>query len=155
MKPIRIPRGVALRDRVSASILSQARRLLGAVTWLSSQTRPDLQVLSSLDQQSLIDLTETLDHTEWMTCLILEGLYPDFSVEKREEFYPKHRTWHVIDTKSVYDHLQSNTPQSGVDDCRTALDFPVAVESLRRLRCTLRWEPAGVQLVRARQRSKI
>ena len=243
VKGIKIPQGVADRDQVSAGILSQARGLLGAVTWLASQSRPDLQVLSSLGQQGLSKMTygqarrlntlvtrvkqhadlpitipsippdqwelagfsdaalqnasgggtqagsvvtlvrkgfgdgqevewapllwrshrlprvvvsklsgetmallETLGYLEWMACLLLEGRNPDFRVRDREKHYSQVQTWQVIDAKSVYDHLRSNNPQSGVDDRRTALDFLVAVESLDRLHCTLRWGPSGVQL---------
>jgi len=54
---IKVPQGVDDSTPAGPGLISQCRGLLGAVTWLASQSRPDLQVCASLGQQRLKGIT--------------------------------------------------------------------------------------------------
>lgn len=243
MKQLTIPRWMKDAEKAPEKLISQAKGLLGASTWLSTRSRPDLSVLVSLGQQGLsgatigdlrklnvivrrakqwndlkihipsiplakwalvsmsdsalgnaskngsqagelvtimnkdvldgkpspwgalswkshrlkrtvgssmaaesMALLNTLGSLEFALNICLEILFKDYDVAKREQWYPKLTTAHVLDAKSCYDHLKTNGPIGNLTDKRAALDLLQVKEAVKRLKTAIRWAPGSRQL---------
>ena len=113
------------------------------ILWRSHRLR---RVVVSTMSGETMALTESLGHQEWLLSFFFEMHDEHFDLARREDWFGKLPSWHIIDAKSVFDHMMSHNPSAGCEDRRTGLDCIVGKESLSRLSCKLRWGPAAVQL---------
>ena len=102
-------------------------------------------VSSTLAAESQAAL-DGLRHMEWMSALLAECVYSEFSLEEREDFISPHLSVLMVDCKSVFDHLNSQGCPSSVSDKVAALDLVAIRSHLRRLGVSCRWIPTRIQL---------
>ena len=101
--------------------------------------------MSTLAAESQAAL-DGLRHMEWMSALLAQCVYSEFSLEEREEFISPHLSVLMVDCKSVFDHLNSQGCPSSVSDKVAALDLVAIRSHLRRLGVSCRWIPTRIQL---------
>jgi hypothetical protein len=75
-------------------------------------------------------------------CLLLhEIMHGPFDVRESKQVLQQHCPILVTDCKSLYDHLQSPSSPTAVEDRRTSIDITIIKESVRVLNAAVRWVP--------------
>ena len=78
---------------------------------------------------------------EWMCLLLHEIMHGPFDVRESKQVLQQHCPILVTDCKSLYDHLQSPSSPTAVEDRRTSIDITIIKESVRVLNAAVRWVP--------------
>ena len=86
---------------------------------------------------------------EWILLLLSEILDGPLDVRACREVLRKRRPILVTDCKSLYDHLQSPSSPTSIDDRRTSIDIVIIRESVRLMYAHVRWVPTNRMLADA------
>ena len=89
---------------------------------------------------------ETQGELEWCKNLFMEMTDAAFRLEERERHMGTFPSWHVVDAKSLYDHVVSQPPGAGVQDKRAGIDLVLLKECLSRTQSLIRSAPDSLQL---------
>ena len=61
---------------------------------------------------------------EWCKCLWAEITDPTFRLETRDaQLQELQPSLHIVDAKSMWDHVRSSSPSAGVEDKRAGIDL--------------------------------
>jgi len=83
---------------------------------------------------------------EWVKTLYAELTTHSLDLRKREDAMAKRESYHVVDAKSLFDHVRSSSPSSGVEDRRAGIDLVTLKECLARTNSVMRWAPTTLML---------
>ena len=115
----------------------------GALAWKSRKFKRPAGSSMAGETQAML---KALGRMEYTVNMILEIFVRDYSVAKRKDYYHLLTTGHVLDAKSCFDHIKSQSPSEGCEDKFAALDMLQIKSALARTKTILRWAPGTRQL---------
>ncbi|OLQ12727.1 Copia protein [Symbiodinium microadriaticum] len=157
------PRKAQRYSKCSEEEIAQLRSLVGALSWLAKETRPDLSGRVSLLQQQFpkprVRVCDILSANNWPLRLRQGGAEREQDLESGKLGLARGETckdpdWEgaltkfpylaVTDSKSLYDAVSKQTCEySQIDDKRTAIDISIVKHELSK-GGTVRWIPSAM-----------
>lgn len=113
------------------------------VWWRSYKLRRTMASTLASETHVLMD---GLGALEWALTLLHEVVTPDFDLKNLDQTLKQIPSYAFTDAKSVWDHLNSDNPTTGVTEKRAAVDFIICKESLKRTATAFNWTPGVFQL---------
>ena len=110
----------------------------GALCWRSHKLR---RVIGSTLAGETMAALEAQGILEWVKTLYAELTTHSLDLRKREDAMAKRESYHVVDANSLFDHVRSSSPSSGVEDRRAGIDLVILKECLARTNSVMRWAP--------------
>ena len=115
-------------------------------SWKSFKLQRAVSSTMSAESQALAIATGT---TEWILLLLAEIFDGPLDVRTCRDVLKRRRPIVVTDCKSLYDHLQSPSSPTSIEDRRTSIDVVIIRESCRSMSAHIRWVPTNRMLADA------
>lgn len=115
----------------------------GPVCWRSHKLK---RIVGSTLAAETMSALEAQGSLEWIKCLWSDMCDESFELDKREEYIARTPSYHLVDAKSLWDHVRSSSPSSGVEDRRAGIDLVLLKQCVSRTGSVLRWGPTSNML---------
>ena len=113
------------------------------VVWRSFKLSRAVSSTLAAEAQSMAVATGTV---EWLSLIVSELLEGPFDLRSCRNVMQKRPPIVITDCKSLYDHLNSPSSPTAVEDRRTSIDITIIRESLKACAMTVRWVPTNRML---------
>ena len=115
-------------------------------TWRSFRLSRAVSSTLAAEAQALSIASSTV---EWLLLLLSETIDGQLEIAKCRDVLQRRQPILVTDCKSLYDHLQSPSSPTSIEDRRTSIDVVIIRESCRLMRAFIRWVPTNRMLADA------
>lgn len=116
------------------------------VTWKSYKLPRAVSSTLAAESQAMSTATGTV---EWLSVLLAELLDGPMEVRRCREALSRRPPILVTDCKSLFDHLDSPSAPTAIEDRRTSIDVTIIRDSVRSMKAYVRWVPTAHMLADA------
>ena len=111
--------------------------------WRSFKLTRAVSSTLAAESQAMAVATSTV---EWLSFIVSELLDGPFDLRNCRDIIQKRPPIAITDCKYLYDHLNSPSSPTAVEDRRTSIDITIIRESLKACAMTVRWAPTNRML---------